>query len=210
MIKPGGRRRISRGAVALCALLLAASALCADAPSLRVGAGVVTPPTGDWQQELTADGSAARFTRAYKWLGQPKGSTQIVVFAQSVAKEAGDDPASVAAQFFEQEERIMREQGVAAGDYKLSKVVRGTRTVDGRQVLTLTYHKDLAVMRFGRQIEEARLSLWFPDGFATTRECYGFLISEMRQKGAMVDKADLGLIDPVIANFRVELTDEAR
>jgi len=209
MVASSGRRRVSRGAAAFFALL-AAGVLLAESSPLRVGNGLVAPPAGDWQQELAADGNAVRLTRTHKWLGQPKGSTQIVVFAQSAAKAAGDDPAAVAAQFFDEEERIMQEQGVAAGDYKLSSVVRGTHTVDGRQVFTLTYHKDLTVMRFGRQVEDARLSLWFPDGFADTREFYGFLVSEMRQKGAMVEKVDLGRIEPVIANFQIAQRDEAR
>jgi hypothetical protein len=189
--------------VALFGLLLAGT-LGAREPSVQVGNGVLVPPSGDWQQELSPDGTAVRFTRVYKWLGQPKGMTQMLVFADSAAPDAGDDAEAIAAQRFADEERIMREQGVAAGEYRLEDVTRGTRVVDGRTLFTMTYHKDLAVMRFGRKTEKARLLLWFPDSFPADRDFYGFLVSEIREKGAMVEEPDLARIDPIIRSFRIQ------
>jgi hypothetical protein len=130
--------------------------------------------------------------------------TQIVVFRNRVEPHLGDDTATIAAAFFSEEERVMREQGVAAGEYELSDVSRGTRMVAGRTLYTLEYRKALSLKRYGRKRERAQLCLWFPDDFAQSRELYGFLISELREKGALVAEADLTQIDPVIASFRIE------
>lgn len=176
----------------------------AEPPRIRLGGGSLLAPSGDWQQEAAPDGESVRFTKLHSWLGQAKGTTQIVVFRNRVAAGAGDDPAVVAAAFFDEEERVMRELGVAAGDYTLSDVVRGTRVVGGRTLHTLAYRKQLATLRFGRKRERAQLNLWFPDDFAQSRSCYGFLIAELREKGALVADADLAQVDPVIASFRPE------
>ncbi len=193
--------------VAVCALgfaLLGATSALGEEQRVRVGGGSVLAPSGDWQREAAPDGSLVRFTRLHEWLGQTKGMTQIVVFRNRASAATGDDPAALAAAFLDEEERIMRELGVAAGDYALSDVVRGTRVVSGRTLHTLAYRKKLSALRFGRKRERAQLNLWFPDDFAQSRDFYGFLISELREKGALVADEDLAQIDAVITSFRVE------
>jgi hypothetical protein len=196
-------RRINVG-VALAFSLLAARAPLAEEARIRVGGGSVSVPGEKWIVESEPDASAVRFTRRYAWLGQTKGSTQIVVFRNAVAPEGGDDTAAIAAAFFAGEERIMRESGVAAGDYELSGVERGTRVVGERTLHTFAYRKQLATRRFGRKVEQSLLCVWFPEGFPVPREFYGFLISELREKGALVEKPDLAQIDRVIEGFRLE------
>ena len=189
----------------LAALLLLASVASAE-ERIRVGGGTLSAPGGGWQVELAPDGDVARFTKLHEWLGQAKGSTQIVVFRNEVAREAGEDLEAVAAGFFAEEERILRESGVAAGHYELSGIERGTRVVGERTLYTFSYRKKLSTLRYGRKNEQARLCVWFPEDFATSREFYGFLIAELRETGALVAKPDLDQIDRVIEGFRLERT----
>lgn len=187
------------------ALLLLASLASAE-ERIRVGGGSLAAPGSGWQTELAPDGGSVRFTKLHQWLGQTRGSTQIVVFRNAVASDAGDDPSALAAGFFAEEERVMRESGVAAGHYELSGIERGTRVVGERTLYTLSYRKKLSMLRYGRKEEQARLCVWFPEDFPTSREFYGFLISELREKGALVAKPDLDQIDRVIEGFRLERT----
>ena len=188
-------------------LLLATLAGLANADPgerIRIGGGVLSAPSGDWIREAAPGGESVEFTRLYKWLGQTKGMTQIIVFRNAVSPEVPDGPELIASSFLAGEERIMREQGVAAGEYELSQLKRGERMLAGRKLFTLDYRKKLSVLRHGRKAEDAQLNLWFPDDFAQTREFYGFLVSELREKGAMVAKPDLSQIDPVILSFQLE------
>jgi hypothetical protein len=188
----------------LAGALLVASVAIAEEERFRVGSGSLPAPGTGWETELAPDGEVVRFTKLHKWLGQAKGSTQIVVFRNEVAREAGDDPSAIAAAFFASEERIMRESGVAAGDYELSGIEQGTHAVGERTLYTFAYRKKLSTLRYGRKDEQARLSVWFPEDFPTSREFYGFLIAELRQTGALVTKPDLRQIDRVIDSFRLE------
>jgi len=188
-------------------LALAPPPAGANQDRLRVGGGSVGAPSGDWQREIAPDGDSVRFTRVHSWLGRPKGMTQILVFRNAVDASAGDEPGPIAADFLAGEERTMRELGVAAGEYELSDVERGSRTIGARSLYSLAYRKKLSLLRHGRKEEHAILYLWFPEDFPERREFYGFLISEIREKGSLVGSDDLGQIDPIIEGFRLERAD---
>ncbi|BDG02327.1 hypothetical protein [Anaeromyxobacter oryzae] len=210
-IHHGWRRahRRLRGAGIMTVLVAA----CATAPTGEGPAGafvtftsytVPVPEGGGWGVARDPSAEAVSFRRATP--APPTGSdvatTEVRVFKVPIPEDAatlGED--ALADAFLEQEHRIMLEQGVARGLYRLGTVARGVETIAGRRLHTMRYETETPGPGWMPRKGQSALFLYFPPDYPARRAFYGFLIVESWEKGNMYASPDLRRIEPVIAGF---------
>ncbi len=197
-------------------------ASCATAPSPQVSSGrlvdvgkfSVKAPDGEgWNIQIDKQNAAVIFVKAKqsaisKLAGVIDASTLVRVFRNEVVQPKPPmSEEETADEFRNFEEKIMIEEGVNKGQYKLEDVKKGTTIVNGRKLYFLSY-KTTAGTLFGGvspkgplRAAEAVLYLYFPEHFKETNSFYCFLISETYTRPA-VFSIDLGQIIPIIRSFK--------
>ena len=190
---------------------------CASAPAVPVtGVGhaqtielanyAVSPPPGtDWVVEVKQEAGAVTFERRKVWItGRVLGATTITVMQnEAVGEQPVVDEEAEANRFRDNEETIMRQEGVAKGLYELYDVERGITTLDGMKLYTLRYKQ--SVRQGAMQpsyVIEATLYVYFPPDFEEHRRFYVFHISDGKEKFSMAT-VDTRQIEPVIRSFRL-------
>jgi hypothetical protein len=209
-------KRIREKAIILATLLLLFS--CATTQQAqRVKEGetinmdsytVALPPGENWEIQKAKEKGMVTFLKLKKWLftGRVLGSTTIKVFRNEIAPQGWHlSEEEIANDFRNNEEKIMREEGVKNGLYELEDVTKSIESEGDKKLYAMSYKITRDLPGGGaaaRRAQEAVLYLYFPPDFKVRHIFYGFLISEDYERGSFV-KVDLAQIDTVINSFRI-------
>lgn len=209
---------IAEKAIMLVALLLFSCATTQQTQRVKEGETInmdsytiASPPGGNWQIEIEKEKGMIAFEKIKKWFtGRVLGSTLIRVWTAVIKPEYWHfSEEEVANDFRNNEEEIMREEGVKKKLYELTDVQKSMETVDGKKLYAMHYKKTIELpggaLEHGsaaHRAQEAVHYLYFPSDFEVRHIFYGFLISEDYERGSLV-KVDLTQIYPVINSFRI-------
>jgi len=176
---------------------------------------VNVPPGGDWQMGINKEKEIVTFQRPKKWwTGQVLGSTLIQIFRDEVSPQGWlRSEEDIADDVRNDEERMMREEGVNKGVYQLLDVKKNIEAINGMKLYTMYYVVDAELpggfakhgMNAHRH-QEAMLYLYIPPDFKEKHVLFRFLINEDCQRGSLGCRADLTQIHAVINSFRVKGT----
>lgn len=196
------------------AMLLAA---CATAPvggklaekRVEFESYSVDAPAGDWG--LAALDRSRRRVRLHQvkyevLSGRVTVSTAIYIFEAPIAPADRTLAEERLADLYrDQEVKIMEEEGVKPGTYKLKNVRKAVETVAGYKMYSLRYGTATGVWGFGGSVSDNGLFLYFPPDFSDRRAFYGFLISKHTVTGNFESSSlDLRPLEEVIASFRLK------
>ncbi len=212
-------KRIRETAIIFALLLLFSCATTQQAQGVKEGETinmnsytVAVPPGGNWEIQIAKEQGMVTFLKLKKWLftGRVLGSTTIKVFRNEIAPQGWHlSEEEVANDFRNNEEKIMREEGVKKGLYELEDVTKSIESEGDKKLYAMSYKikRDLpgGVWEHGaaaHRAQEAVLYLYFPPDFKVRHIFYGFLISEDYERGSFA-KVDLAQIDPVINSFQI-------
>jgi len=184
---------------------------------------IKAPPGENWGIETDKGKGIVKFQKLKIWAlsGKILGSTLIQVMENKILQEKWHlSEEEIADDYRNLEEKIMIEEGVKKGEYKLKEVKKDTTIVDGRKFYTMSYKTTIGTWgeMIGSSIPagavgspllikvpiavENIIYLYFPPDFKEKHNFFAFLISEAYERGSVIS-IDLKQIYPLINSFKI-------
>jgi len=128
---------------------------------------------------------AFRMVRRNPLSGEFADTTLIQVWQNTIKPEGWHlSEEEIANDYRRMEEKIMKEEGVEKGQYKLENLKWDTITLGTKKLYTMNYTK-LIGKTLGGFTEKATLFLYFPPDFNKNHDFYMFLLSFLYPRGAV-------------------------
>jgi hypothetical protein len=184
-----------------------------ETPPLEVSSySIKVPPGTDWRWSIQEDKGIIRIKKVrMSVMGSmtpPVGATLIQVFESGLNEDKWHLSEEGVADNHRRIENI--ELGINKGEFELGAANSTILSLNGKTLYALSYRKHIGgVFKNGAGYggpwnEEAVFYLYFPPTFKHNHAFYGFVISEVFQRGWMgAVRPHLEQINPVISSFKI-------
>ena len=185
----------------------------------------IKAPSGqNWGIEIDKEKRIVKFQKLKIWAlsGKILGSTLILVTENKRLQDKWYlSEEEIADDYRNLEEKIMLEEGVKKGEYKLKEVKKETTIIDEKKFYTMSYKTTRGTWgeMIGSSIPagvagspllmkapiavENKIYLYFPTDFKEKHHFFVFLISEAYERGSVIS-IDLKQIYPVINSLKIK------